>query len=187
MSVHNVASIKGEPFGTFHRALRAETRADHMMIDQMILRLDLAQREDYGLFLNIHHSALQDLKSEWRCEDSDDFRAMSRNLQNDLQVLGITATPHRPTLRPALTLGNRLGVAYVIRGSRLGANVLRKRVPPRFVTSYLDFTPTLSWAHFLQQLERPPEDAESEVSLEVIRGAQITFELFSHLLTQALA
>jgi len=184
--MQNVASLKGEPFGTFHRALRAETRGDHMMIDQMILRLDLARREDYGLFLNIHHSALLDLKSEWRPEDWEDFQAMSRNLQNDLHVLGMTAATHRPTARPALTVGNRLGVAYVIRGSRLGASVLRQRVPSRFAASYLDFTPTLSWAHFLQQLERPSKQAESEESLEVIRGARITFELFSHLLTQAL-
>ena len=182
----NTTPFKRESVGAVHRVLRAETRGDHVMIDQMISRLDLARREDYGLFLNLHHCALQELKAEWRDEDVEDFRVMMRRLQNDLRVLGMAAIAQGQAAHKALTPGNRLGIAYVIRGSRLGTKVLRQRVPSRFATSYFDFVPTLSWAQFIQQLERAATQDNRPALDEIIHGARITFQVFSRLLTAAL-
>jgi heme oxygenase len=174
-----------DPFGTLHRSLRAATRIDHLGVDRLIGQLDLTRREGYGRLLSIHHAVLQDLKSDWRPEDQDDFRAMTRRLQNDLRVLGFPTANPQSMSRSPLAEGNKLGIAYVIRGSRLGASVLRPRIPPQFSASYLDFEPTLSWVQFLAQLQSVSKSAEAEASGEAIQGAKITFDLFSRLLTQA--
>ena len=78
-------------------------------------------------------------------EDRDDFRAMSRSLQNDLRLLGHPTANPLPMTRKPSSQGSQLGAAYVIRGLRLGANVLRPRIPSQFSASYFDFVPTLSW------------------------------------------
>ena len=178
--------ISQDTLSTLHRSLRAATRSDHAAVDRLIAKLDLTRREDYGRLLSIHHAVLQDLKSGWRPEDRDDFRAMSRRLQNDLRVLGFpTANPSALLRSPPLAEGHKLGIAYVIRGSRLGAVVLRPRIPPQFCASYLDFEPTLSWAQFLAQLQSVSKSAQAGVGDAAVQGAKITFELFSRLLTQA--
>jgi len=180
----NIVPISRDPPGALHRTLRAATRSDHMDVDRLIDQLDLTRREDYGRLLSIHHAVLQDLKSEWRTEDREDFRAMSRRLQNDLRALGFPTANPRSLSRAPLAPGSQLGIAYVIRGSRLGASVLRPRVPLQFSASYLDFVPALSWIQFLGQLQGVSKAELAETSNTAIRGAKITFELFSRLLTQ---
>jgi len=169
------------------RTLRAETRGDHAILDEMISRLDLSRPSDYGRFLNLHYSALQALETEWRANDVEDFRVMTRCLQNDLRILGLAMPLDRPPARSASTVSNRLGIAYVIRGSRLGAGVLRRRVPLRWAASYLDFVPTLSWPRFIQDLERAAQDSGAFSTDEVVDGARMTFRVFADLLTEALA
>jgi heme oxygenase len=182
----NVVPLSQDAVSALHRSLRAATRSAHAGVDRQIAQLDLTRREDYGRLLSIHHAVLQDLKSEWRPEDRDDFRAMSRRLQNDLRVLGFpTANPPAMLRSPPFAEGNKLGIAYVIRGSRLGAGVLRPRIASQFSASYFDFEPALSWSQFLAQLQGVSKSAEPAVGAAAIQGAKITFELFSRLLTQA--
>jgi heme oxygenase len=178
----NIVPISRDAPGALHRSLRAATRSDHMDVDRLIGRLDLTHREDYGRLLSVHHAVLQDLESEWRAEDGEDFRAMSRRLQNDLRVLGFPTANPQSLSRDALAPGSQLGIAYVIRSSRLGASVLRPRVPLQFSASYLDFIPTLSWVQFLGQLQGVSKADQVETSSAAIRGAKITYELFSRLL-----
>jgi heme oxygenase len=180
-----VEPILEDPLSAVHRSLRAATRSDHTKVDRLIGRLDLTRHEGYGRLLSIHHAVLQILQSEWRPEDQDDFRAMSRRLQNDLRVLGFATANPQSMLRTPLAEGNNLGIAYVIRGSRLGASVLRPRIPAHFSASYFDFEPTLSWVQFLAQLQSISKSAEAEIGDAAIQGAKITFGLFSGLLSQA--
>src|ERR1700677_2122563 len=147
------APDKTEPPGALHRALRAATRSDHVTLDRLILRFDLTRREHYGLFLHLYYSALRELEADWRTEDRVDFAAMLRCVQSDLHDLKIPTPPLHAMARAQLQPGNRLGVAYVLRGSRLGASFLRRRVPSQYPTAYLDFLPGLSWSQFLVQLE----------------------------------
>jgi heme oxygenase len=184
-SMSNIIPISRDPLSALHRSLRVATQSDHMDVDRLIGRLDLTRRDDYGRLLSIHHAVLQDLKSEWRPEDRDDFRAMSRRLQNDLRVLGFPTANPQSMSRAPLDDGNQLGIAYVIRGSRLGASVLRPRIPSQFSASYFDFVPALSWIQFLAQLQSVSKSAEAEVGNAAIQGAKITFNLFSRLLIQA--
>jgi heme oxygenase len=181
----NIVPMSREPLSALHRSLRAATRNDHVEVDRLIGQLDLTCSEDYGRLLSIHHAVLQDLKSEWRPEDRDDFHAMSRRLQNDLRVLGFPTANPQSISRAPLAEGDQLGIAYVIRGSRLGASVLRPRIPLQYPSSYLDFLPTLSWIQFLAQMQSVSKAAEAQTSNAAIRGAKITFELFSRLLAQA--
>jgi heme oxygenase len=181
----NVLPMSRDSPGALHRSLRAATRSDHMGVDRLIGQLDLTRREDYGRLLSVHHAVLQEFKSEWRPEDHDDFRAMSRRLQNDLRWLGFPTANPQSLFRTSLAEGNPLGMAYVIRGSRLGASVLRPRIPSQFSASYFDFEPALSWVQFLAQLQSVSQSApETQAGAAAIQGAKTTFELFSRLLTR---
>jgi heme oxygenase len=163
--------------GRLHRALRAATRDDHALIDQMLLQFDLKRPEDYRGFLTIHFEALLALKAAWRQQDIEDFEQMLRCLDTDL---GTSGAPRNvmpaASCRPA-SIGAGLGLAYVIRGSRLGAAVLRLGVGKTLATSYLDFVPRLSWTEFLVQLDSTA--ADSNDTEEAIRAARSTFNVFA--------
>jgi heme oxygenase len=162
--------------GAVHRMLRAATRDDHASIDRMLLPFDLHQTEDYRNFLNIHFAALSVLRSDWRTQDSADFGQLLHCAQTDLAILGAQATV--PTLTDAPTnpaVG--LGIGYVIRGSRRGAEILRRDVGVGLPTAYLDFVPTLSWAAFLVELESL-DDAPEGNELAA-RAARVAFGVFA--------
>jgi heme oxygenase len=182
--VNDMAQLSRDSFDTLHLSLRAATRSDHTVVDRLVTRLDFSRSEDYGRFLSIHHAVLQNLKAQWRPEDHDDFAAMSRRLQNDMLALDFPAA-HPESMSPIpKSEGDSLGIAYVIRGSRLGSTVLRPRIGSRFSTAYFDFAPAVSWADFLAQLRSKSWNPNSEESSAAIRGAKMTFEMFSRLLAQ---
>jgi heme oxygenase len=162
--------------GRLHRALRAATGNEHALIDRMLLPFDLRRPEDYRILLNIHYEALLALTGAWRQQDSEDFGKMLRCLDTDLGTFaaprnGVPVQPCRP-----VSTGAGLGVAYVIRGSRLGAAVLRRGVAHAFSTSYLDYVPTLSWTEFLVQLDSAAADLND--TEEAILAARHTFNVF---------
>jgi heme oxygenase (biliverdin-IX-beta and delta-forming) len=192
---HRIAPSPRSTPGLVHRSLRSATRTDHAELDGLLLRLDLGRKADYGLFLHIHFSALQDLEADWRAEDREDFGAMLKCLSADLQLLGAAASRVHSRARTPGLRSNRLGVAYVIRGSRLGAAHLRRTVPNTFPTVYLDFVPRLSWSRFLQQLDEippaanthgNPDDARDDTR-DAVEGARIAFAAFAHRGSQALS
>jgi heme oxygenase len=180
------APKKTESPSLLHRALRAATRSDHVKLDRSILRFDLTRREHYGQFLHLYYSALRTLEADWRIEDRNDFAAMLRSVQADLQALRITTPPIDPIGRQSLHVSDRLGISYVLRGSRLGAVHLRRRVPSQYPTAYLDFIPATSWNQFLLDLESPTNSPHSNHDHDTIRGARITFEIFVGLFHRAL-
>jgi heme oxygenase len=155
------------------------------MIDRMLLGFNLSRKPDYSLFLHIHYSALQGLEADWRPEDCEDFAEMLRRARADLHGLGVATSDLLPMPRTPGRQGNRVGVAYVIRGSRLGAAFLRRGVPSQFPSEYLDFAPAMTWTQFLQQLERPLEDPSSGDCQDAIQGARVTFETFASQYTRA--
>ncbi len=177
-SMRMAAPVNTETPGVLHRALRAATRSDDVQLDRLMLRFDLTRRDHYGRFLHLHYSVLRDLERDWSAEDQTDFAAMLRCVQSDLDALRIATPPLTPNGRAPLHAHNRLGVAYVLRGSRLAAPLLRRRVPRQYPTAYLDFMPAVSWAKFLAQLESPPDPPRAGHDHEIIRGARITFEIF---------
>jgi heme oxygenase len=163
--------------GRVHGALRAFTRDDHVLLDRMLLTLDLSRPEGYAVFLSIHRVALLALCANWRPDDTEDFGQMLGCLEADIGKLG-TPAASTPTPRDApASPCNGLGIAYVIRGSRLGAAVLRRGVADALPTSYLDFVPALSWTEFLRQLESIADDPSSTDA--ALLAARITFKAFA--------
>ena len=162
-----------EPLSALHRSLRAATRSDHMEVDELIGRLDLTRREGYGCLLSIHHAVLQNLKSEWRPEDRDDFRAMSRRSQNDLRLLGLpTATPPSMTRDP-LSQGSQLGIAYVIRGSRLGANVIGREYHRNFPPPISILSPHSPGSNFLRKCKAFQTSPEPKPAMRPYKGRKL--------------
>jgi heme oxygenase len=163
--------------GSVHGSLRAATRGSHASIDRMLLPLNFTRADEYRMFLKLHLAALVALEVDWRPQDGEDFAGLLRCLRADLEALGI-ATTAPPLLSRTPTIAFKgLGVGYVVRGSRLGAAILRRGVARDFPTAYLDFVPKLSWAAFLAELESIADDPNGRD--QVTRAAQSTFNTFA--------
>jgi heme oxygenase (biliverdin-IX-beta and delta-forming) len=165
------------PLGAVHRLLRTATREDHASIDRMLLRFDLNRLEDYRIFLTIHLAALSALQVEWRPEDGADFSSMLDCLRADLKALGWTAATPPAAGNMPVSVPRGLGIAYVVRGSRLGGAVLRRDIVGELPTSYLDFVPTLGWTRFLAELESIADIPNAKQ--EAARAARNTFSVFA--------
>ena len=160
--------------------VRAVTRNDHKLIDQEMSKLDLADRVGYGIFLRIHYLALSALTGRWNTRDQPDFTGLLVCLVHDLQALNCPVDPVPLVAQGIRTESfRRWGIAYVIRGSRLGGRVLRQRVPAGYPTSYLDSAPSLTWQEFLKQLDAKAQASSSRARAQIIFGAKEAFEAFS--------
>jgi heme oxygenase len=174
--------------GRLHRSLRAATRSDQMVLDRMIMRLDLARREDYGLFLNAHYLTLRDLKPAALDEDKEDFFSMMDCLQDDLHSIGCVPLATHSAAPRIFTAGARLGLAYIIRGSRHEAMSIRHRVPLQYGATYLDFSPTVTWSQFLERLDQHVSQvSERDETSQLIIGARFALAKFAGFLTEAFA
>jgi heme oxygenase len=164
---------------SIRRLLRDATRNDHESIDREISTLDFTDRASYRLFLAIHHAALSNLAGRWRSQDQADFSGLLHCLVEDLRALGsLISFPGTPERQRADSL-RQWGIAYVIRGSRLGGAVLRQRVPTGYPTAYLAYAPAISWPEFLKQLERETRALNRQAHAQIIRGAKQAFETFA--------
>lgn len=172
-----IGPIDEPPAPSVHAALRLATRLDHQRVDLAISRFDLGCAEGYAAFLSLNAAALETLRPDWRDQDISEFEGLLGSLAADLEILGVTplvgpAKLHRPI--------NGLGLAYVVRGARLGARLLRQRVPADLPAAFLDFTPSLSWPGFLRQLNSS-SDGSPRLTEGLVRGARETFEVYNRL------
>ena len=183
----DAAPVRTHLPGPLHRELRAATRSDHVALDSLVQKMNLTSVEDYGIFLSVHHAVLQTLEADWREEDRHDFAALMSCARGDLRTLKFPMVVTHQTSRKPLLAGQRLGIAYVLRDSRLGSSRLRLRVPSSRPSTYLDYIGSLTWPLFLEQLD-PVSDAGRRISsAEAVRGARATFDLYSNLFAQAAA
>ncbi|MGK2873536.1 MAG: biliverdin-producing heme oxygenase [Alphaproteobacteria bacterium] len=182
MTVENFVSRRPSvPSANLLTRLRLATQNDHHNLDETISKINLSDLQGYVTFLCIHHHALENLMPHSRPEDQADFESMARCARNDLAILG-----EAPTSLPAARIVRQpnlhgLGVAYVVRGSRLGARFIRAKIPDGFPASYLSFAPALSWSDFLKQLQAF-SDRNCPLSDEsVLKSATAAFAVFDHL------
>src|SRR5262245_6049877 len=115
-----------------HARLRQATADAHAMLDKQFGQYDLRQRSDYRHFLEASAAALLPLEDalleagvehifpDWS------LRSRRRALLEDLARVGGAARPLAGP--PPLNFGQILGTMYVLEGSRLGAQILLKRV-----------------------------------------------------------
>ncbi|MBV9527581.1 MAG: biliverdin-producing heme oxygenase [Sphingomonas sp.] len=139
-------ALSGRPFNALEVkvrfALKAATDDVHRELDERLSRLDLADRQDYGRFLRFHGRAVPAVESALSSAGLHDLvdgwhdHRRSGAIQADLAALG-EAMPE-PVLAPALdTVGELLGTAYVLEGSRLGGRVLKRRLGQGFPSDFL--------------------------------------------------
>lgn len=162
---------------TLHARLKHATRAEHDIVDRSLSQFDLAHTDSYFAFLCLNREALALLRPHWRHADCPDFNSMAQSLKADLATMGrIPSTVATPQQGPI----NSMGLAYVVRGSRLGSKILRRRVGPGLPTAYLDFEPALPWPELLQELETLA-GAGPEAEAAIIAGARATFAVYAQL------
>lgn len=132
MRHHDVNRHAGDVHPDTLAQLRAATNAEHERIDAAFSALSLGRRDGLERFLKTHAIGLNPLfpifaefvehRLEMPCPD---FPAM---LNDDLRALGVD-TRALPHLQPPSCLSDRdgaPGVGYVVCGSRLGLEVIRR-------------------------------------------------------------
>ena len=159
---------------TFHQRIRRETRAAHDVVDGAMSFFDLKNAKAYARFLSHHDHALARLSCQVREEDEPDIQGMIDHIHADLRVLGVGRAANALTDEPL----DGFGVAYVLRGSRMGARVLRARIGPGLPTHYMDFTPALAWREFRAALEMHAASVPETGRRHIIASAQRAFEAF---------
>lgn len=159
-----------------HARLKLATQLDHERVDRSLSTFDLTHADEYAVFLSLNAAVLGRLRPHWRNVDEGDFDSLVAALALDLATLGVDQ-PISVDPTPGLIDG--LGLAYVVRGSRLGSKILRKRVGFGLPTAYLDLKPATPWQALLQQIEeRVVADPDSEPM--IIAGARTTFAVYEH-------
>jgi heme oxygenase len=132
---------------------------------------------DYVRFLKIHAEAFRQLGGRLPPEDRADAAALFSCLQNDLGFYA--AKPLRgPVASGEEPLGRQLGFAYVIRRSRLGAQILVRRVAAGAPCSYLSYRPGITWTAFLAVLDSFSLNHPAEANELVVEGAKDAFGIF---------
>ncbi|WP_372708140.1 hypothetical protein [Brevundimonas sp.] len=160
-----------------HLRLKLATRIDHRGVDRLLSRFDLGQPTGYAAFLDLNLAALNTLRPHWRSVDEADFAGMGDALAADLAALGMEPSGE---IDPVPGPIDGLGLAYVVRGSRLGSKILRKRVGPGLPTGYFDFRLAKPWARLLDQVDLRGA-AGSEDELALFSGARATFAVYARL------
>lgn len=171
--------------------LRRETDMQHLALDTELGALDPAKVEDLGALLCVHARALPPLEAALRDWDGDGagnpFAAgrLSGLVRQDLAALGLAAPAPLPM--PAVPAGGRIGVAYVLAGSRLGARVLARRwresddAAVRRAGRYLgDREGQGYWQALLHVLATAEIDVPAATA-----GAVTAFDLFSRALSES--
>jgi heme oxygenase (biliverdin-IX-beta and delta-forming) len=157
--------------------LRESTREEHLRIDGLLSSLNLATRQDYVRFLRIHAEALRQLGSRTPPQDRADTAALASCLESDLKFYVARPLP-QPMAECEEPLARQLGIAYVIRGSRLGAQVLIQRVAAGAPCAYLRYRAATSWTAFLATLDSFSLTQSPDSEGDVIEGAKAAFGVF---------
>jgi len=174
---HSIRS-DSEEARSFRQWLRGATHAEHVALDKRMSGLDLSAAEGYVHFLHINLQSLEFLRLGCRSEDYRDFDALIRRARLDLGGRSDDRVTVALVPDPA-EYAHGLGIAYVVRGSRLGAQVLRSRVSAALPTAFLDHVMDTPWPHFVMELNRYGERADAAARELVLRGARKAFAVYA--------
>jgi heme oxygenase (biliverdin-IX-beta and delta-forming) len=165
--------------------LKQATQDLHSEVDALASRLDLTRRDSYcqfllatagpmiGLELALERSDVEKWFVDWS------YRRRRFALALDLHALELTAVP--VDARSAMSPSEMFGVLYVIEGSRLGSQVLLRRVDESkdesvlSARNYLRASDPMLWVTYLRALE---DNHASLDHAEMIAAARYTFGLF---------
>lgn len=158
--------------------LRSATRVEHDGVDRSFGSFDLDDATSYRAFLRIHRDALTILADRWGPDARDDVDALLACLDRDLSGPARSAVD-RPGRSAHRSRFEQAGIAYVVRGSRMGAAFLLKRVGAGFPVAYLSYRPAVTWTRFLADLEALDAVADTHARGEVLSAAREAFSVFA--------
>lgn len=161
--------------------LQAATALHHDRLDAAFSRADLGDKASYGRFLlaqAVPHLAVEAALEKGGIGDVVDdwpMRKRADQLLADLRDLGVPPPPAGSTVTfrepPSL-----LGALYVLEGSRLGGEVLRRSVAPGLPTRFLGHVDSSAWRSLLVALDAQLQ-SEEQLS-QAVGAAIVVFDLF---------
>ena len=162
-------------------ALKAATDDVHRELDDRLSRLNLSEPADYRRFLRIQARAVPAVEAALARAGLDalveGWREGRRGpaIESDLAALGDEMPP--PAEPPVIDgIGEMLGTAYVLEGSRLGGRVLRRQVGEGLPASFLSEPASNPWPALIAVMDR---DLYSDALIgEATGAARRTFALF---------
>ena len=141
-------------------ALKSATDPLHEELDAALSRLNLSDPADYARFLKFHARTVpaieQELAHSGLGEMVDGWGEARRGeaLQQDLAELG-EAMPAPASVPPIQGKAAALGTAYVLEGSRLGGQVLQRRIGEGMPANFLNHPSGVGpWKHLIAVLDR---------------------------------
>ncbi|UAK26162.1 biliverdin-producing heme oxygenase [Sphingomonas nostoxanthinifaciens] len=163
---------------TAHARLRAATADDHVRTDTAFGAFDLADAGSYAAFLRAHARALPPIEALLTPgEPGWTFRPRTPDLRADLAALD-EAWPAPLSVAIPTEAAGRLGMLYVIEGSRLGGGMLAARVADGLPRAYLSAVHERgAWRAFCQALDAAYTGEAWFASL--LAGARAAFSLYA--------
>lgn len=163
--------------------LRADTRAQHTRLDDLISRFDVGTVTGLSRFLTVHHAGFSGLHAALSAtaETKKMLGDLVGRLSADMTALDVTPA----TVTPDIS-AHPDAIGYVALGSRMGSKVLRKRwksssdpkvtAASAYFTSpdYLD-----AWRAYCTRTEQL--DGDSDSATQIVEDADRIFESFAAL------
>lgn len=163
-----------------HTLLRTDTRAHHEAVDAAFARFDLAARDSYADFLAAHARALVAAEAALAADPTlPAWRTRAPALLQDLADLGRAPPP--PLEPPALPhRAGRLGLLYVVEGSRLGGDLLSRSVGAELPAAYLgERHRPGEWRALLVALDAEAAGRDARWQDALLAGAVAGFDLYA--------
>ncbi|NSX55393.1 hypothetical protein [Parasulfitobacter algicola] len=167
----------------FRHVIREQTRTDHDLLDRMITTLDIAQLDDFRVFLQIHHCCFVVMRSRSLDQglSTSVLSDMIDGLTADLEI--VSGNRHAVDL-PAPSALDPLSIDYMVAGSRLGSKILRKRwgasTDPCVQRANTYFSQAIDpklWPETCRALSAmPPGSARAD---GIVEDTRIQFQLFA--------
>ena len=166
-------------------ALRAATHEHHQKLDDLLGRLDLADRRDYARFLDIQLSARRGVEQWLYLNAPAHWLPPSQVslLRRDLDWLGHEAgnAPAPSFSAPANDRHAWIGAAWVIAGSSLGNKMMERELSARAPASWpMAFLQDKSMPHYFKALRPLLEDSTANPAAQDTAQA-----VFAHFLAGA--
>lgn len=141
-------------------------------------------KEGYARFLTVNLLALRHLRDSLSSRDHDDIDRMIAAAAHDLEIMaskpnvsdGSTdeSSANRQVRGATQRSARESGMAYVFRGSRLGARFIERGVPREWPREFLAVELNENWREFCQKID---EIDRAEWN-ELLAGAEMAFGLF---------
>lgn len=169
--------------------LIVDLAASHQRLDDRVSQFDLGKKSGVTAFLLMHEAGLSVLSRTQLCPDTSTMVTdLHARLKSDLAAHQIASLSTNQSLAPDT---HPMAAKYVLAGSRLGAEVLKRRwldgavSKTGFGEAYMRAPRHIEvWKQFLAEASLMP--AQTKVADKIVDGASAIFDLYFNLAEEAL-